>query len=159
MVDRQKLQVDLAHKDFYRDFNLQYMWQRTDPTQFRAYYMLTFGVRVPIYRKRKQRPELAQAEVELSRSRSEVDAQTQQVAAQLRNAYDTAQKTADLLKIYREGLIPQARAGFQAGIAGGETVRVFSAVPKSWRSVWKRVVTTFRRARSKLGWNSIFPAW
>ena len=41
MVEKQKLQVDLAHKDFYPDFNVQYMWQRTDPTQFRAYYMLT----------------------------------------------------------------------------------------------------------------------
>jgi outer membrane protein TolC len=117
MVERQKLQVDSAHKDFYPDFNLQYMWQRTDPTQFRAYYMLTFGVRVPIYRSRKQRPELAQAEAELSRARSEVEVQSQEVAAQLRNAYDTAQKTADLLKIYQEGLIPQSRAGFQAGMA------------------------------------------
>jgi outer membrane protein TolC len=123
MVERQKLQVDLAHKDFYPDFNLQYMWQRTDPTQFRAYYLLTFGVRVPIYRSRKQRPELAQAEAELSRSRSEAEVQSQQVAAQLRNAYDTAQKTADLLKIYKDGLIPQAQAGFQAGIAGYQNNR------------------------------------
>ena len=123
ILERQKLQVDLAHKDFYPDFNLQYMWQRTDPTQFRAYYMLTFGVRVPIYRSRKQRPELAQAEAELSRSRSEAEAQSQQVASQLRSAYDTAQKTADLLKIYKEGLIPQARAGFQAGIAAYQNNR------------------------------------
>jgi outer membrane protein, heavy metal efflux system len=123
MVERQKLQVDLAHKDFYPDFNLQYMWQRTDPTQFRAYYMLTFGVRVPIYRSRKQRPELAQAEAELSRSLSEVEVQSQQIAAQLRSAYDTAQKTADLLKIYKDGLIPQARAGFQAGIAAYQNNR------------------------------------
>jgi outer membrane protein TolC len=123
MVERQKLQLDSAHKDFYPDFNLQYMWQRTDPTQFRAYYMLTFGVRVPIYRSRKQRPELAQAEAELSRARSEVEVQSQEVAAQLRNAYDTAQKTADLLKIYQEGLIPQSRAGFQAGMAAYQNNR------------------------------------
>jgi cobalt-zinc-cadmium efflux system outer membrane protein len=116
-IERQKLQVELAHKDFYPDFNLQYMWERTDPTQFRAYYMLSFGVRVPIYRLRKQRPALAQAEAELSRSHSEAETQTQQVAAQLRTAYDTAQQTADLLKIYKEGLIPQARTSFEAGIA------------------------------------------
>jgi cobalt-zinc-cadmium efflux system outer membrane protein len=124
MVERQELQVDSAHKDFYPDFNLQYMWQRTDPTQFRAYYMLTFGVRVPIYRSWKQRPELAQAEAELTRSRSEVEVQSQQVAAQLRSAYDTAQKTADLLKIYKEGLIPQSRAGFQAGMAAYQNNRL-----------------------------------
>lgn len=123
MIERQTLQVDLAHKDFYPDFNLQYMWQRTDPTQFRAYYMLTFGLRVPIYRRRKQRPELAQAEAELNRSRSEAEAQSQQIASQLRSAYDTAQTTADLLKIYNEGLIPQARAGLQAGIAAYENNR------------------------------------
>ena len=123
MAEREKLQVDSAHKDFYPDFNLQYMWQRTDPTQFRAYYMLSFGVRVPIYRSRKHRPELAQAEAELSRSRSEVEVQSQQVAAQLRSAYDTAQKTAELLKIYKEGLIPQSRAGFQAGMAAYQNNR------------------------------------
>jgi len=123
MVERQKLRVDSAHKDFYPDFNLQYMWQRTDPTQFRAYYMLSFGVRVPIYRSRKQRPELAQAEAELSRSHSEVEVQSQQVAQELRSAYDTAQKTAELLKIYKEGLIPQSRAGFQAGMAAYQNNR------------------------------------
>jgi cobalt-zinc-cadmium efflux system outer membrane protein len=123
MVERQKLQVDLAHKDFYPDFNVQYMWQRTDPTQFRAYYMLSFGVRVPIYRGRKQRPELTQAEAELNRSRSESEIQSQQVAFELRSEYETAQKTAELLRIYSEGLLPQARAGFQAGIAAYQNNR------------------------------------
>jgi outer membrane protein, heavy metal efflux system len=117
MIEKQKLQVDLAHKDFYPDFNLQYMWQRTDPAQFRAYYMLSVGVRLPIYRGRKQRPELAQAEAELSRSHSELEVQSQQAASELKVQYETAQKTAELLKIYKEGLLPQARAGFQAGIA------------------------------------------
>jgi outer membrane protein TolC len=123
MVERQKLQIDLAHKDFYPDFNVQYMWQRTDPTQFRAYYMLSFGVRVPIYRGRKLRPELAQAEAELNRARSESEVQSQQAAFALRSEYETAQKTAELLKIYREGLLPQARAGFQAGIAAYQNNR------------------------------------
>ncbi|HXN23821.1 MAG TPA: TolC family protein [Candidatus Dormibacteraeota bacterium] len=123
MVERQKLQVDLAHKDFYPDFNVQYMWQRTDPKQFRAYYMLSFGVRVPIYRSRKQRPELAQAEAELNRSRSESEVQSQQVAFEVRSAYETEKKSAELLKLYREGLLPQARAGFQAGIAAYQNNR------------------------------------
>lgn len=123
MVEKEKLQVALAHKDFYPDFNIQYMWQRTDPTQFRAYYMLTFGVRVPIYRSRKQRPELAEAEANLSRSRSEAEVQYQQVAYELRTEYDTAQKSTELLKIYREGLLPQARAGFEAGLVAYQNNR------------------------------------
>ena len=117
MIEKQSLQVDLARKDFYPDFNVQYMWQRTDPTQFRAYYMLTFGVRIPIYRGRKQRPELAQAQAQQLRARSEFEAQSQQIASELRAQYVTAQQTSELLRIHREGLSPQSRAEFQAGLA------------------------------------------
>src|SRR5213594_1580027 len=118
MIEKQSLQVDLARKDFYPDFNVQYMWQRTDPTQFRAYYMLSVGIKVPIYRTRKQRPELAQAESEQLRARSELQAQSQQLAGNLRSQYVIVQQTSELLKIHREGLSPQARSEFQAGIAG-----------------------------------------
>jgi outer membrane protein, heavy metal efflux system len=117
MIEKQSLQVDLARKDFYPDFNVQYMWQRTDPTQFRAYYMLSVGVRVPIYRGRKQRPELAQAEAEKLRAGSELQAQSQQVAAELRAQYVLVQQTSELLKIHREGLSPQSRSEFQAALA------------------------------------------
>ncbi len=138
MVERQKLQVDLAKKDFYPDFNLQYMWQRTNPTQFRAYYMLTLGVRVPIYRGRRQQPELAQAEAEQNRAKSEYEAQTQQIAFQLRQQFLSAEKSAELLKIYREGLIPQARAELQAGLAAYQSNRQdFQALLASFLDVLK----------------------
>jgi cobalt-zinc-cadmium efflux system outer membrane protein len=136
MIEKQSLQVDLARKDFYPDFNAQYMWQRTDPTQFRAYYMLSFSVRVPIYRNRKQRPELAQAEADLNRSRSEREVQIQQVAFELQTEYETAQKTAELLRIYRDGLLPQARAGFEAGVAAYQNNRQdFAALLTSFLDV------------------------
>ncbi len=117
MVEREGLQVDLAKKDFYPDFNVQGMWQRTDPTQFRAYYQFSVGMRIPIYRTRRQRPELAQAESDRDRAKSELEAQSQQTAFHLRQQVVTAEKSAELLKIYREGLIPQARAALQAGMA------------------------------------------
>jgi cobalt-zinc-cadmium efflux system outer membrane protein len=99
MIERQSLQVDLARKDFY------------------AYYMLSVGIKVPIYRSRKQRPELAQAESEQLRARSELQAQSQQLAGDLRSQYVIVQQTSELLKIHREGLSPQARSEFQSGLA------------------------------------------
>ena len=138
MVEKQGLQVDLAKKDFYPDFNLQYMWQRTDPTQFRAYYSLTLGVRIPIYRGRRQQPELAQAEADQSRAKSEHEMQTQQVAFELRQQYVSAEKSAELLKIYREGLVPQARAELQAGLAAYQSNRQdFQALLASFLDVLK----------------------
>ena len=138
MVEKQGLQVDLAKKDFYPDFNLQYMWQRTDPAQFRAYYVVTLGVRIPIYRGRRQQPELTQAEADQSRAKSEYEMQTQQIAFQLRQQFLAAEKSAELLKIYREGLVPQARAELQAGMAAYQSNRQdFQALLASFLDVLK----------------------
>jgi outer membrane protein, heavy metal efflux system len=121
-IDRQALHVDAARKDFKPDFNVQAMWQRTDPTQFRAYYQITFGVKIPLHYG-KQRAELAQAEAELNRARSDREAQSQQLAADLRQQYVIAEQSAELLKINREGLVPEARTGFQAGLASYQNNR------------------------------------
>ncbi len=138
MVEKQGLQVDLAKKDFYPDFNLQYLWQRTDPTQFRAYYMVTLGVRIPIYRGRRQQPELAQAQADQNRAKSEYETQSQQIAFQLRQQFLSAEKSEELLKIYREGLIPQARAELDAGMAAYQSNRQdFQALLASFLDVLK----------------------
>lgn len=121
-IDRQALQVDAARKDFKPDFNVQAMWQRTDPTQYRAYYQITFGVKLPLHYG-KQRAEVAQAQAELGRARSDRLAQSQQLAADLREQYLIAEQSAELLKINREGLIPEARTGLQAGLAAYQNNR------------------------------------
>ena len=138
MVEKQGLQMDLARKDFYPDFNLQYMWQRTDPSQYRAYYVFTLGVRIPIYRGRRQQPELARPkQIRVTRKASR-EAQTQQIAFQLRQQFLGAEKSAELLKIYREGLIPQARAELQAGMAAYQSNRQdFQALLASFLDVLK----------------------
>jgi len=138
MVERQGLQIDLAKKDFYPDFNVQGMWQRTDPSQFRAYYQFTVGMRIPIYRSRRQRPELAHAEADRDRAKSEFELQSQQTAFQLRQQFLTAEKSAELLKIYREGLMPQARAELQAGMTAYQSNRQdFQALLASFLDVLK----------------------
>ena len=138
MIEKQGLQVDLARKDFYPDFNLQYMWQRTDPTQFRAYYSVTLGVRFPIYRGRRQQPELAQAEADRSQAKSDFENQTQQTAFLLKQQFLSAEKSEELLKIYREGLLPQARAELQAGMAAYQSNRQdFQALLASFLDVLK----------------------
>lgn len=137
-VDRQKVAIEIAKKDFYPDFNAQFMWQRTDPSQFRAYYQFTIGARIPIYRKKKLQPELAQAEIDKDRSLSELEAQSQEVSAMLRREYAAAEQSAALLKIYREALLPQAKAELQAGFAAYQSSRQdFQALLASFLDVLK----------------------
>src|SRR6516164_10595648 len=137
-VDRQKVAIEIAKKDFYPDFNAQFMWQRTDPSQYRAYYQFTFGARIPIYRKRKQQPELAQAEIDKIRAQSEVEAQLQEISSTLRQQYVAVEKSTELLKMYRDGLLPQAKAELQAGFAAYESNRQdFQALLASFLDVLK----------------------
>jgi cobalt-zinc-cadmium efflux system outer membrane protein len=123
MVQKAGLEVDLAHKSFDPDFNITYMWLRTDPFQYRAHYALTFGMRIPIYRSRRDEKELAQAEADRAAAQDELEAQRQGVAGALRQYYAVETRSAELLKIYREGLQPQARAEFQAGLAAYQSDR------------------------------------
>jgi outer membrane protein TolC len=134
-IAREKVRVDAARKDFSPDFNLGYMYERTDPAHFRAYNQITFGIKIPLHYA-KQRSELAQAEAELSRSRNELEAQSQQSASELHQQYLIAEQAADVLKIYREGLIPQTRATVEAGLAAYRNNRLdFQALLTSYLDV------------------------
>jgi cobalt-zinc-cadmium efflux system outer membrane protein len=121
-VNRQSLQVEVARKDRYPDFNVQYMWQHT-AGPFRDYYMATVGVRLPIYRSRKLNPEMTQAVEELNQSRREYEAQVQAAVFGVRSQYIAAQTASEMLKIYREGLIPQALATYESGLTAYQSGR------------------------------------
>jgi len=122
MVQDQSLQVELARKDFYPDFNVQYMYEHTG-TGFPERYSLSFGVKIPIYRSRRQRPELAQAAEQLNSARRAYEAQVQQTYFEVRDQYLVADSDSKVLRIYREGLIPQATATFHAGLAAYQSAQ------------------------------------
>ena len=119
-VKKQSLQVEIARKDRYPDFSVQYMWQHT-AEPFRDYYMLSVSARIPIYRRRKLNPEMTQAVDELNRSRREYESQIQTAYFDVRNQYLAAETASQMLKIYREGLIPQSLAAYQSGLTSYQT--------------------------------------
>ena len=116
MVRSKSAGLELAKKDFLPDFNVQYMWEHT-ASNFPDRYSLTFGVKIPIYHARRQNPELAQASEELNQSRREYEAKVQQAYFEVKDQYLAADTSSKVLKIYHDGLIPQATATFQAGMA------------------------------------------
>ncbi|MEJ2007589.1 MAG: TolC family protein [Acidobacteriota bacterium] len=116
MVQGRGLGVELAKKDFYPDFNVQYLYQHTG-NGFPERYLLSFGVKIPIYRSRRQRPEVAEAAEQLNSARRAYEARVQQTYFDVRDQYLVADSDSKVLKIYREGLIPQATATFHAGLA------------------------------------------
>ncbi|MHB8736408.1 MAG: TolC family protein [Terriglobales bacterium] len=115
MVSQQTAHLAVARKDLKPDFNAQYMYQRTGP-RFRDYYMLTLGVRLPLHH-RKQSAEIGEAVADLDRARQDVEVESQQVSYALREQVLAAETGERLLRIYRDGLLPQAHASVQSSLA------------------------------------------
>ncbi len=121
MVRKGQAAVDLARREFRPDFGLSYMWQRTDPADFRAYYMFTFDVNFP--RRKPRQAALAEAEINVERARRQQDAQEQAALAEVKKQIVDVEASDEQARIYREGLIPQAWATYEAGMAAYESGR------------------------------------
>jgi outer membrane protein, heavy metal efflux system len=114
MVKQSDSQVELSRKEFRPDFNVQYMWQHTNGDT-RDYYMATFGINLPNRGRRKA--ELAQAEANREQAKRMLEAEQQHRLAEVQDQFVVAQTSAEQLKIYKEGLIPQSEATFRSAQA------------------------------------------
>lgn len=110
-VGKQDAALASAKREGKPDFSLGYMYQNTD-RKYRDYYMLTFSVRLP--RKARVNAEIAEAAETLAQTKETLDAHLQQQLAQVKQNYVTATSDEELLKEYREGLIPQSDAAYRA---------------------------------------------
>lgn len=110
-VHKQDAQLKSAQREGKPDFNVGYMFQQTGGG-YRDYYMLTVSMRLP--RRKRVEAGVAEAAESLERSRQELDSQVQQQLAEVQKQYIGTTKTAELMTEYRDGLLPQARAAFQA---------------------------------------------
>jgi len=119
-IRQQETQVELANKNFRPDFNVQYNYQHT-ASQFRDYYMATFGIRLP--NRGRQRSELAEAQENQERARRELDAESQRVLSEVQQHYVRAKTSEERLKIYSDGLVPQSEATFRSSLSAYQSNR------------------------------------
>jgi outer membrane protein TolC len=132
-VDRADKMIELAHKEFRPDFASEYMYQNTD-RKFRDYYLFTFTMTLP--NRGRRRAELAQALEERRAASAELDAEKQRRMAEVQEEYQTARLSGDQLKIYREGLMPQAEATLQSAMAAYQANQQdFETLLSSFRDV------------------------
>jgi outer membrane protein TolC len=119
-IRKQETQVELAHKNFRPDFNVQYNYEHTG-SQTRDYYMATFGIRLP--NRGRQKAELAEAQENQERARQELDAESQRVLSEVQQQYVRATTSEERLKIYSDGLVPQSEATFQSALSAYQSNR------------------------------------
>src|SRR5258705_950409 len=113
-IRQQDAQLASAKREGKPDFELGYMYQNTD-RKYRDYYMLTFDVRFP--RKNRVNAGIAEATEKRVESQLTLDAHLQQQLAEVQAEYVKATSDEELLKEYREGLIPQSDAAYRATLS------------------------------------------
>jgi outer membrane protein, heavy metal efflux system len=113
-IRQQETQVELAHKNFRPDFNVSYTYEHT-ASQFRDYYMGTFGIRLP--NRGRQKAELAEAQQNQERAGKELDAESQRVLSEVQQQYVKAKTSEERLRIYSDGLVPQSEATFRSALS------------------------------------------
>jgi outer membrane protein TolC len=110
-IRTQDAQVASAKREGKPDFEVGYIYQNTD-RKYRDYYMFTFDVRFPP--KTRVNAEIAEATEKRSESKQTLNAHLQQQLAEVQEGYVKAAGDEELLKEYREGLIPQSDAAYRA---------------------------------------------
>jgi outer membrane protein, heavy metal efflux system len=113
-IRTQDAQLASAKREGKPDFEVGYIYQNTD-RKYRDYYMFTFDVRIP--RKRRVNAEIAEATEKRSESQQTLNAHLQQQLAEVQEGYVKAASDEELLKEYREGLIPQSDAAYRATLS------------------------------------------
>jgi outer membrane protein TolC len=120
---RSEKALRLAHKGYVPDFTLGYSYEKTGPG-IRDYYMLTLGVKIPLYFWRKQTPAIEQAALDLSGARSQLRAHELDAGAAAEDELVAIHASDRILKIYNQGLIPQAENSLQAALASYRVSKV-----------------------------------
>jgi cobalt-zinc-cadmium efflux system outer membrane protein len=110
-IRTQEAQLESAKREGKPDFEVGYLYQNTD-RKYRDYYMFTFDVRFP--RKKRVDAEIAEATERRFESQRTLDAHLQQQLAEIQEGYVKATSDEELLKEYREGIIPQSDAAYRA---------------------------------------------
>jgi outer membrane protein, heavy metal efflux system len=113
-IRKQDAQLASAKREGKPDFDVGYMYQNTD-RKYRDYYMFTFDIRFP--RKERVNAEIAESQEQLIQSQKTLDAHLQQQLAEVQQGYVKATSDEELLKEYREGLIPQSDAAYRATLS------------------------------------------
>jgi outer membrane protein TolC len=113
-IGKQDAQLASAKREGKPDFEVGYIYQNTDG-KYRDYYMFTFDVRFP--RKKRVNAEIAEATETRSESQETLNTHLQQQLAEVQEGYVKAVSDEELLKEYREGLIPQSDAAYRATLS------------------------------------------
>ncbi|GIW47231.1 MAG: PTS cellobiose transporter subunit IIC [Deltaproteobacteria bacterium] len=119
-IKREEKALELAKKEYFPDFVLGaapgVMGMSGGGVQ--GVWEVTLGIKVPLYFWRKQKLGIEEEANKLEAARQSYTSTTQTLFFELKNQYLIARTSENLLKLFEEGIIPQATLSLESAIAG-----------------------------------------
>lgn len=106
MVERNKVAVAMARKDYIPDLSVGYMYQQRSGMP--DMYGMQFSVNIPIFYKSKQREAVEQAKLEVASAEQGREARKLELAYELKQMHAMALNAEKMLDLYDKAIVPQA---------------------------------------------------
>jgi outer membrane protein TolC len=122
MIDRSKLEVSLAERQYRPDFGVSYMYQqRTEQPDMNGF---TFSVNIPVFYKSKQRQAVAEAAENVASAQKMRDNRLNEVRFELKQQYLAAKAAERLLSLYSKGVVPQSSLALESSMSAYQVGKV-----------------------------------
>lgn len=121
LIDREEEALKLAKKEYYPDFSIGAspgLMGIPGGGGTQGAWGVTFGVKVPLYFWRKQRYGVEEAALQLKAAQEDFSSTSQDISFRVKDQYLVAKTSENLLKLFEEGIIPQATSSLESAIAG-----------------------------------------
>ncbi|MEQ1883929.1 MAG: TolC family protein [Bryobacteraceae bacterium] len=118
-IEKSEVALNLARKEIYPDYTITggYYNMGSLPPMYAARLDFT----LPAFAFRKQRPAMTEQYTNLVAARREFEAADQMIHARIRTDYAAAQTAYQLMKLYRDTAIPQAKLALESALTSYQT--------------------------------------
>ena len=121
-IERSAKTLELARKEAQPDFDLRFAYGQRDRdpagTPREDMVSLTVAINLPVWRKDKIEPRIAEAQALRDQNLELQQAQQNEVLARLRQQVAIAEQSRKSVRLYETGILPQARLAVEASLSG-----------------------------------------
>jgi outer membrane protein TolC len=122
MIEESKKEVELSKKEFYPDFMIE--GGKEFKGRFKDMYEIMIGVEIPIYYKKKQENLLKESISNFNSSKNNYISMKNEVFFMINENFIMAKASENLIRLYRERIIPQATLALESSLSNYQVGKV-----------------------------------
>ncbi|MSQ72708.1 MAG: TolC family protein [Betaproteobacteria bacterium] len=128
LIEKNQKALDLARKEYYPDFDVRFAYgqreRNLEGTPRSDMFSLTVAINLPVWRKDKRDPMVAEAQAMRAQAVSLYEAQHNDLIAKLRQQVAIAEQSRESARLFETGILPQARLALDSALAAYRVNRV-----------------------------------